>query len=435
MRVGRKADRQTRRQCATEARVADVPDLSRPLALALGDRVVGAGPIDRCIRIERRHVERLPIGALEQGDRVIVQIRSVIHRPHAGANRGLDAVCTMGMGRHHLAPASCLHDSGPDLLIRVLPRPWRDALREDGTGRENLDEVGAVLEIGANRARDFVGAIGEVADDRHVDIRRKLSRIPSATSRRDIVAGDHHPRSRHRVFFDRAAQLDVDIWPGGSHVADRGESSQQRDSGVASAPQRIAWRRRFHQRILPVHARVAREVRVEIDEPRQERGVTQVDHLRTGHHAHVWPDLGDALTVDANRCGPYGRRTRTVDQLRGSDDRDPRRWRLSDEGPCEQRQDQRHAIHGASDAATGAASRDRRAPSITTPFHGAVLVCGAYVQPVWRAPDFRGAVRQRHCMTNTAGGRAKSSWCGARTSVFVTAPRSARLMTWMETVT
>src|SRR5580658_2001277 len=80
-----------------------------------------------------------------------------------------------------------------------------------------------------------------------------------------------------------------------------------------------------------MHALVAGQVGVEVDEPGQERGITQFDHPGTGRNAHARSDLDHALALDANHRRPHGRSAAAVDEPSGAQDRDLRRRRFSGE--------------------------------------------------------------------------------------------------------
>ena len=86
------------------------------------------------------------------------------------------------------------------------------------------------------------------------------------------------------------------------------------------APQSAAWpRRRLDERLLPVHAVAVGEVRVEVDEPGQQRRRAQVDDARARRDGQALPSL---------RCGrlrpaPCAGRTAAaapVDEARGLED-------------------------------------------------------------------------------------------------------------------
>jgi len=86
----------------------------------------------------------------------------VIDRVDAGADRGFDAVGAVRVRGDLPSPPCCFFDGDAQLFFGVLLGAGRRAFRQDRTGRENLDEVGARLQIRSDRLADFVGAVGEV---------------------------------------------------------------------------------------------------------------------------------------------------------------------------------------------------------------------------------------------------------------------------------
>jgi hypothetical protein len=111
----------------------------------------------------------------------------VIDRPHAGADAGLDAVGAVEMRGHVLAPSRRFFDGHVHLVFGVLLRARRRSLRQDRPRPEDLDEIGALLEIRSDRLADFVGTVGEVPHDRHVNEDRELARVACSAGRRHIV--------------------------------------------------------------------------------------------------------------------------------------------------------------------------------------------------------------------------------------------------------
>jgi hypothetical protein len=138
--------------------------------------------------------------------------------------------------------------------------------------------------------------------------------------------------SGHDALVDRLAQIDIGVWPGRSHVAARRETGRQRDQGVVRAVQRRLPGRRLQQLVFPVHAG-AGEMGVKIDQPRQQRRRTKIDHARVGRNAAAHRHDSIAADDDHRRCddavvhgGDHPRRT---DHNRGRN----RRLRAeSDEG-------------------------------------------------------------------------------------------------------
>ena len=112
-----------------------------------------------------------------------------------------------------------------------------------------------------------------------VDVDRELPRVAGAAGRRHVVARRQQPRARHDALVDRLPQVDVGVRPGRPHVAAGREPGHQRDERVVRAVQRRLPRRRLQQLVFPVHAS-ARQMRVEIDQARQQRGAAEIDDAR-----------------------------------------------------------------------------------------------------------------------------------------------------------
>ena len=114
----------------------------------------------------------------------------MIHSANAGANRSLDPILAVCVRRDLLPPAACLVHGGLNLRVGILLRAGRNPLREHRTGRKNLDEIRAVLQVRPHYLPHLVDTVGEVADDRDVHVDRELARVTGAAGRRDVVAGD-----------------------------------------------------------------------------------------------------------------------------------------------------------------------------------------------------------------------------------------------------
>ncbi len=80
-----------------------------------------------------------------------------------------------------------------------------------------------------------------------------------------------------------------------------------------------------------MHAFVAGQMRVQIDEPGQQRGFAEIDHPRAGRNAHARSHFRDALAFDANHGRPNGRGARAVDESCSPHERDLRTRRLGGE--------------------------------------------------------------------------------------------------------
>ena len=112
--IGAETDWQSRRQRPPEAGVLDGTDGPGTLSLAFGDRAVA--PFDGRGRIERWHVEGLPVGGPEHGHCLVIQIGAVIHGTDAGADGRLDPLGPMRMRRDRPSPSPGLGDGRLKIL-------------------------------------------------------------------------------------------------------------------------------------------------------------------------------------------------------------------------------------------------------------------------------------------------------------------------------
>ena len=246
----------------------------------------------------------------------------MVNRPNAGADGGLDPLRAVRVGGHLASPSRGLDHGGLDLLVGVLLRAGRNPLREDGARRENLDEVGAVLEVRAHLFGDFERPIGEVVHRGDLHVRRELQRIAGAAGGRHVRAGHEHARPGHHARLDRVAQRDVHVGPVGPHVAHGREAGHERHARVLGAPERVVGRGRLEEPLLPVHVAASGEVRVQVDPPRGERRLPKVDHASAGRDLEARAEGGDLVALDAHHGGRQHRASRAVDQSRRLDDDD-----------------------------------------------------------------------------------------------------------------
>ena len=226
---------------------------------------------------------------------------------------------------------SGLFDGHGELGVRVLLGARRNALRHHRAGRENLHEVRAVLEVGSHRLPHLVHAVGEVADDRDVDVDGELSRVAGAAGGGNVVAGHLQTRTRHRPLVDGVAQIDVHVWPGRPHVAARRESRHERGPRIDGAVNCRAARRRREERRLPIGPDFVGEVRVKVDETGEHCGGAQVDDL-VGCHSFGRADSFNLVAANEH-CAVYNwRPAAAVDDLRRTNQHGARRRRLTGAG-------------------------------------------------------------------------------------------------------
>ena len=119
----------------------------------------------------------------QQRDRLVVETRAVINGVHAGADGGLDALRAVRVRRHIPAPTRCFNDRRANFFIRVLLGTRHDTLGENRPGRQDLDEVRAILEVGANGLGNLQRTVGQIVNQWDLDVRRELQGIARTTGR------------------------------------------------------------------------------------------------------------------------------------------------------------------------------------------------------------------------------------------------------------
>ena len=276
---------------------------------------------------------------------LVVHHAAVIDRADAGADGRLDALGAVHVRGDVFAPARGLFGGDVHLLLGVLLRAGRRAFRKDGAGSQNLDEVGALLQIRAHGLTDFVGAVGQVLHDWHIHVDRKLPRIAGAAGGRDVVARRQQPRARDDIGIDGLSEVDVGVRPGWAHVAAGREAGHQRHERVVRAVKGRLPGSGPQQLLFPVNAG-ARQMGVQIDEARQQRGAAQLDDAGARRNRETAPDRFDSIAANQDDRRRHRRAAASVDQLRGADRHDG--WRRGlPAGEGGQSRDREKLLHGA----------------------------------------------------------------------------------------
>ncbi len=181
-------------------------------------------------------------------------------------------------------------DRRPDLTFRQLTRPRVGAAGQDGTGRDDLDEVGATGQESMDGEPD-VGLVADLTDPQilgQLDPGPEPGHRAAATDRRHVPAGALHPRPRGPAALDRVAQRAVDERPIGPDVADGGEAAAEGRVGIPDARHRLLGGTRGRGGD-PRDLELADQVRMAIDEARHGGQTAEVDR-------------GHAI----RRCRPHG---------------------------------------------------------------------------------------------------------------------------------
>ncbi len=244
----------------------------------------------------------------------------------AGADGALGALGAVRVGGG-LAPARVrLIDERVQLFLRQLRRVHVVVQREDAARRADLDHVGAVLDVAADGGAHGVGAVG----DRGVDAGALVEhvgavadgRVAVAAGRADGAHGDEHPRPLDLAAARGVAQPHVDEGAG-AEVAHRREADHQSLAHVDRGVERLLGDRLLEAVklvLLPVVARLARQVRVRVHEAGQQRRVAEVDHLRARRRLPARARILNPPAHDDDDAGRHHAVAPAVEHPRGLDD-------------------------------------------------------------------------------------------------------------------
>jgi hypothetical protein len=231
-----------------------------------------------------------------------------------------------------------------------------------------LDDVGAVLDLLAHGVAEAVGAGRDAIDEARLASETQVGEaglvvaVPAAHPQG--VQRHEQARSHDIARGDGVAQRRVDPVRG-THLAHRGDAGEQRAPGVGGGPQCLRWDRATQVVdgvAVPVVAHLDAQVRVGVDDARQQRGVAQLDDPRAGRHRQGAAYGLDASTCDEHDGVAHARVAPSVEQPRGLQRGDHRgRWCRRGRGPqgCEQQSDGEQTLPPRS---SGAASRRLERP-------------------------------------------------------------------------
>ena len=225
------------------------------------------------VRVRIHHQPRAVLA--REPDRLVVEHRGVLDRAHAGADRALDALGAVRMHRDVAPLVRGSDDGGTDLLLGVVRHGRIGARGHHAARREQLDPVGAVLDVLAHLLTDLIGPVGERLVALDVDVLGQLVVVAVTAGRRERLDRDQHARPGNAARRDRIAQRDVGEIAA-AEVAHRRESGEQRLARVRHALDRGA-RRGLLEILVRRLLLAAREVHVGVDEPRQQRHVAEID--------------------------------------------------------------------------------------------------------------------------------------------------------------
>ena len=203
--------------------------------------------------------------------RALVEVHPVLDGVHPVGDRRLASVEALGMGGDLVAHPMGLLDQRRELGIGELQRVGVLHLVRASAGRHDLDEVGPGADLLAHGAAHVVGAVG-------LPVHVAVEAAPWCRRRNDLAASEHARAPKGPV----AHRLAGFLWPD----ALRPDDADRRDA----EPQAVAelglqeMRRGSRQHLLGAaegRRRVARRVRVRVDETGKEHAALEVDRPRT----------------------------------------------------------------------------------------------------------------------------------------------------------
>jgi hypothetical protein len=177
----------------------------------------------------------------------------------------------------------------------------------------------------------FIHAVGH-AQGHSVVLRRMHGVVAVAAG--DAQGGTRcdDARPRNVAGIDGVAQGDVGVRIG-AHVTRRGESGLEHQARVLGARQCRARRRNGDAGVARVF-RIARQVRVRIDQARQQRLVAKIDHGRAGGNGQAAAGRGDALAGNQYHRIVDQRAAAHVDHMRSFHRGDGRLGGSASAGKC-----------------------------------------------------------------------------------------------------
>ena len=193
----------------------------------------------------------------------------------------------------------------------------RVAVRQHAAGRAGLDDVRTILRLVAHRRANLVRAVGHAGSRIAVHQTWLVAVLVAVTAgNAERVTSVLHARPDDHSFADHFAQRHV-VEVRRAHVADRREAAEQRLLCVGDSDDRahgvvVVDGRRRRLRVIEL---APDDVRVRIDESRQDRRVAEVDHARSGWNVDrsLFPDRNDLVVGNDDDAIENGCRAGAID--------------------------------------------------------------------------------------------------------------------------
>jgi hypothetical protein len=156
-----------------------------------------------------------------------------------------------------------------------------------GTGRDDLDDVGAAVEDEPNALAHLVRRVRhpEAELAREHDVARDAGDLTAPARDGDIRAGNGHARADRRAIVDGVAKGHVHECAVGADVPHGGESGQQGRARISDAGEGVLRRRGLQRGRRVGRQDAAHQVGVAIDQPGHDGVTGEIDDARAGGRA------------------------------------------------------------------------------------------------------------------------------------------------------
>ena len=229
---------------------------------------------------------------MHQPHRLRAELISMIDRGHARLDRKPRPRLTCAMHTNASPHPRRLLHRNLKLRLRVLVRSNKLPIHLAVLARLiNLDEIRALLELLANHIHQLGSIVRIVGIPRNMRRRIVVDRVLMPAHNADRVPAHPHPRPRNQPRIDRIANRRVrrtrTLRP---HVAFSGKSGHQIVARRKLGKNR-PLRDRLLNRLQVLRTRMQKQMHMRIDQPRHQRRIAQVDHLRPRRTRHRSPRL------------------------------------------------------------------------------------------------------------------------------------------------
>ena len=235
----------------------------------LVDRVVRDAPVGASDDVGEGRERRHQVGAAVQHglNAVLGEENAVLDRIDAAAHSVEDPLGALGMTRAGLVETVSFGNSGRHLLGRVVGVFGIDTGCHHASGRHDLDQITARVDLLAHRLDDLVDAVGDAAHP-----------VTVPTGHADHPPGGTDRRSGELSAVTGVAHGKLEIILAAA-VAYGGNSPEQGVAGVGERPHRHLTRGKFVDGFAGAGLTTEYQVHVTVYKPRQQGGAGKIECL------------------------------------------------------------------------------------------------------------------------------------------------------------